>query len=189
MDDTILFENTIEENFFKTCEYIHLVGSHGIILNKEKFQFCEKEVDYVGFRITENGIKPSEETLKAVREFPRPKNISGVRSFFGLVEQVSFAISKTEIMAPFRRLLSPKVPFEWNEELDSAFEKGKQEIVEKVIEGIQLFELNRDTCLQVDWSKEGIVTAEVLQVYQHKPKVLRYWMEALLCQFEIPERG
>ena len=72
------------------------------------------------------------------------------------MEQVSFAFSKTEIMAPFRRLLSPKVPFEWNEELDSAFEKGKQEIVEKVIEGIQLFELNRDTCLQVDWSKEGI---------------------------------
>ena len=35
VDDTILFENSIEENFFKTCEYVHLVGSHGIILNKE----------------------------------------------------------------------------------------------------------------------------------------------------------
>ena len=50
------------------------------------------------------------------------------------MEQVSFAFSKTEIMAPFRRLLSPKVPFEWNEKLDSAFKKGKQEIVEKVKE-------------------------------------------------------
>ena len=47
--------------------------------------------------------------LEAVREFGRPKDFSGVRSFFGLIEQVFFAISKTEVMAPFRQLLSPKV--------------------------------------------------------------------------------
>ena len=142
--------------FFKTCEYIYLVGSHGIILNREKFQFCQKEVEYVGFKITEHGVKPSEETLRAIRDFPKPKNISGVRSFFGLIEQVSFAFSKTEVMAPFRQLLSPKTPFKWDSELDEAFERGKQEIIEKVITGIQLFDLNRTTCLQVDWSKEGI---------------------------------
>ena len=156
VDDTLLFENTIEENFFKTCEYIHLVGSNGIILNKEKFQFCQKEVEYVGFKITEEGVKPSDETLKAIAEFPKPKNISGVRSFFGLVEQVSFAFSKTEVMAPFRHLLSPKTPFKWGTELDEAFEKGKSEIIKEVVGGIQSFDLNRGTCLQVDWSKEGI---------------------------------
>ena len=156
VDDSLLFENTIEENFFKTCEYIHLLGSHGIILNKEKFQFCQKEVDYVGFRITENGVKPSEETLRAIKEFPRPTNISGIRSFFGLIEQVSFAFSKTDVMAPFRHLLSPKTLFSWNDSLEEAFEKGKAEVLKKVMEGIHTFDLNRRTCLQVDWSKEGI---------------------------------
>ena len=156
VDDSLLYENTIEENFYKTCEYIYLVGCHGIILNREKFQFCQKEVDYVGFRITEHGVKPSNETLRAIKEFPRPRNISGVRSFFGLIEQVSFAFSKTEIMAPFRHLLSPKTQFTWDDHLEQAFEKGKAEVIEKVIEGINSFDLNRRTCLQVDWSKEGI---------------------------------
>ena len=153
---TLLYESSIEENFFKTCEYIHIVGSHGIILKTKKFQFCKKEVKFVGFMITEHGVKPSEETLRAIKDFPKPKNISGVRSFFGLVEQVSFAFSKTEVMAPFRQLLSPKTPFKWDDNLDQAFENGKREIIDKVIEGIQLFDLNRTTCLQVDWSKEGI---------------------------------
>ena len=72
VDDTLLYENSIEDNFFKTCEYIYLVGSHGIILNREKFQFCQKEVEYVGFKITEHGVKPSEETLRAIRDFPKP---------------------------------------------------------------------------------------------------------------------
>ena len=54
VDDTILYENSVEENFRKTCSFLTLVGSHGIILNSSKFQFCLKEVNYVGFRITEN---------------------------------------------------------------------------------------------------------------------------------------
>ena len=156
VDDSILYEETIEENFRKTCEYLYLLGSNGIILNTEKVQFCQKTVEYVGFQITEDGVKPSEESLSAIRDFPRPTNISGVRAFFGLAEQVWFAFSKTEIMAPFRHLLSPKTPFRWDENLEEAFEKGKQEIINKVAEGIQLFDLNRSTCLQVDWSREGI---------------------------------
>ena len=59
--------------------------------------------------------------LEVVREFPRPKDISGVRSFFGLIERVFFAISKTEVMAPFQHLLSPKQKFLWSQELQDAF--------------------------------------------------------------------
>ena len=52
------------------------------------------------------------------------------------MEKVSFAFSKTEAMAPFMCLLSPKVPFKWDDELDIALKKQKEEIVNKVMQGI-----------------------------------------------------
>ena len=63
-------------------------------------------MEFVGFWLEEDSLKPSPDTLKAITEFPRPTNITDIRSFFGLVEQVSFAFSKTAVMAPFRELLS-----------------------------------------------------------------------------------
>ena len=121
---------------------------------------------------------PSEEVLRVIKELPQPKNISGVTSFFGLIEQVPFVFSKTEVMLPFRHLLSPKTVFEWNDDLQEAFEKVKEEVIMKVKKGIQLFDLNRSTCLQVDWSKEGIGLF-LLQKYcqcQTEMKKGSYWL-------------
>ena len=36
---------SLEENFRKTFSFLTLVGSNGIILNRERFQFCLKEVN------------------------------------------------------------------------------------------------------------------------------------------------
>ena len=102
----------------KTCsswsvKYLTLTGKHGIILSPSKFGFCQKELEFVGFWLGEDSIKPSPDTLKAITEFLRPTNITDIRSFFGLIEQVSFAFSKTAVMLPFRELLSPKSEFLW----------------------------------------------------------------------------
>ena len=79
--------------------------------NEEKFQFCLKEIDFLGFRVDSEGVKPSEDFLEAIKEFPAPRNITGIRSWFGLVEQSSYAFSKTSIMEPFQPLLKPKAKF------------------------------------------------------------------------------
>ena len=54
------------------------MGSHGITLNKEKFKLYQKEVNYMGFRITEDGVEPGKVMLEAGMDFPRPKDLSGV---------------------------------------------------------------------------------------------------------------
>ena len=56
--------------------------------------------------------------LRAITEFLTPKNITDVRSWFGLLNQVSYAFSMAERMLPFRDLLKPAVPFHWDDTLD-----------------------------------------------------------------------
>ena len=64
-------------------------------------------MEYVGFEITRDSVKPSSSMLKAIKEFPMSINITQLRSFFGLVNQVNFAFSMKDTMAPFRELLQP----------------------------------------------------------------------------------
>ena len=59
-------------------------------------------------------------------------------------------------MTPFRPFLSPRHPFEWNEELDLAFTQSKEAIIAAIKYGVEIFDPKRRTCLRPDWSKKGI---------------------------------
>ena len=124
VDDTLLWDPTLGEIFFRTCQYLTLCSSHGIIFNRKKFKFVEKEVEFLGFKITSDSVRPSPSFLEAIQDFPQPKDITGIRSWFGLINQVSYAFSMTEVMRPFRDLLKPTTEFSWTEELQKAFEKS-----------------------------------------------------------------
>ena len=156
VDDTLLYDNTIEEQFHRTCQFLDRCGSNGIILNPKKFQFAMEEVDFVGFTISTTGVRPPTPLLDSIRTFPSPKNITDVRSWFGMVAQVSYTFSQLSVMDPFRHLLSNKVPFSWSPDLEEAFEASKQEIVRQVEAGVRSFDTSLPTCLATDWSKMGM---------------------------------
>ena len=59
IDDTILWDESIETSFWHTIDYISHCGSNGIVFNPQKFHFAEKEVEFAGFRITEDGMNPT----------------------------------------------------------------------------------------------------------------------------------
>ena len=67
-----------------------LMATHGVIQNPDLFQFALREVKYVGVWVTADSIKPTDIKLQAICSFKRPTNISEVRSWFGLVELLSF---------------------------------------------------------------------------------------------------
>ena len=128
----------------------------GIVLNPDKFQFSQREVDFDGFRIKESEIEPLPKHLDAIRNFPTPSSITDIRSWFGLVNQVSHYAKLRDAIEPFRKFLSPKVRFYWDVSLDEKFEKSKTMILEVIQDGVRIFDPMRKTCLRSDWSKFGI---------------------------------
>ena len=129
VDDTCLWSNTLEGIFIKTCKYLTLCSSKGIVFNMEKFQFGSKIVDFVGFTVTEDSVNPSSKYLSAIRDFPKPADITGMRSYFGLVNQVAYTFSNSDAMLPFRHLLKPGETFIWDESLEEAFKRSKKVIL------------------------------------------------------------
>ena len=101
VDDVLLWSDSIEQSFFQTVEWLDICGRHGITLNPQKFVFAQDEVEFAGFDITLDSVKPSSKHFQAIWDFPTPKNITDVRSWFGLVNQVSYAFSMADKMLPF----------------------------------------------------------------------------------------
>ena len=131
-----------------------------------------------GFQVSTTSLTPSEKMVDSISQFPTHKDISEVSMYFGLINQVAYAFAMTEVMRPFRHLLSPKTPFAWTPELDELFEKSKEVIVDKVTEGIRLFDPNLTTCLATDLSGKVVgfrmlqKTSTVPPEYQLVPRRL-----------------
>ena len=94
--------------------------------------------------ITEDAVKPIPDFLKSILEFPVPKDLTGVRSWFGLVNQVSYAYSVASLMEPFRHLL------------DKIFQLSKEKITRAVESGVKMFDVKRETSLSTVWSRTGM---------------------------------
>ena len=156
IDDALLWSESIEEAYHQATEWLHTCALNGITLNPRKFRFAQDEVDFAGFTITPSEVRPSQKYLEAITGFPTPKNITDVRAWFGLVNQVAYAFSMAPTMQPFRDLLKPTNPFLWNAQTQRAFDLSKTTICQRIAEGVTIYDKSRPTCLATDWSKDGI---------------------------------
>ena len=156
VDDTLLWSDTIEESFFQAANWLDTCGRHGITLNPEKFHFAQDEVEFAGFEITNDTVRPCKRYIRAIADFPTPQSLTDIRSWFGLVNQVSYAFSMADTMLPFRELLKPSNTFHWDETLQQAFEQSKLTIINEIHNGVKIFDKTKPTCLATDWSKHGI---------------------------------
>ena len=155
-DDTLLYDDTIEQQFHRACRFLDICGQNGVLLNPKKFQFAQDAVEYLGFKVTATGVEPTSSYTQGILNFPTPSNITDIRSWFGAVAQVSYAFASSPVMAPFKHLLSSKVPFSWSPDLEAAFQASKLEVVRQCEEGVRTFDPSLPTALATDWSKTGM---------------------------------
>jgi hypothetical protein len=76
VDDIIHWKESMEQTFFRICSMLSHCNKNGMVISSDKFVFAKETVEFAGFEITMEGIKP----IEAIRNFPTPTNISEVRS-------------------------------------------------------------------------------------------------------------
>ena len=81
VDDTVHYDEDMEAHWWRTIDYLELAGNAGIVLNSDKLQFCQQEVEFAGFKITASSVEPLPKYLDAIRDFPKPKSITDIRAW------------------------------------------------------------------------------------------------------------
>ncbi|XP_068229556.1 uncharacterized protein [Palaemon carinicauda] len=96
--------------------------THGITLNAEKFVIASPTVSFCGYTLSENGITADEEKVQAISEFPKPADLTDLRSFMGLTNQLTeFSPHLAAAADPLWPLVSPKRSFTWTADHNAAF--------------------------------------------------------------------
>ena len=113
-------------------------------------------MEFAGFVITPTDIQPNDKHIRTIRDFPTSQIITDIGSWFGLINQVSYCDSLRNDMALFREHLKPSSTFYWDDQLQQVFEQSKAAILDKITEGVRIFDSKRVTCLATDWSEKGI---------------------------------
>jgi len=89
----------------------------------EKCEFGVTEVDFLGHRITQEGLKMDDHKVKANLDWEPPKLVPALRSFLGLASYYrKFIKNFAKIAAPLINLLKKSaVTYDWDEACDKAF--------------------------------------------------------------------
>ena len=66
----LLYDISIEESFYHIFDFLLLCGQNGITINPKKLQFCEKEVEFIGYSVRWDGYRPSDNMISAIENFP-----------------------------------------------------------------------------------------------------------------------
>jgi hypothetical protein len=84
IDDLLLHSSTHEDHAQQLDVLLQRLIGHNIKINLEKCVFGSTNVSYLGFRLTESGIIPGSDKLKAVAAAAPPSNVHEIRQFLGL---------------------------------------------------------------------------------------------------------
>ena len=85
LDDILVTSSNTAEHLENLDKVLERVAAAGISLNRTKCSFMLSKVEYLGHMIDENGLHPTEEKVKAIKEAPSPKNVTELRAFLGII--------------------------------------------------------------------------------------------------------
>ena len=83
-DDILVFSKNEQEHQDHLTQVMLVLEREKLFGNLKKCTFFTHEVTFLGYIVSDNGIKADESKIEAIRTWPVPKSIHDVRSFHGL---------------------------------------------------------------------------------------------------------
>lgn len=123
LDDILIFSETFEEHMSHLNTIFERLYEHGLKLKLKKCSFLQQEVNYLGFVIDEDGIKPDQKKVQAIRTLPVPTCVKEVRSFVGMCSFYRrFIPNFSQIAEPIIDLTRKYAHFKWTDVHQTAFQ-------------------------------------------------------------------
>eukprot|EP00731_Ephydatia_muelleri_P003665 Em0001g3665a len=134
MDDVLVANDTKAEHLSTLEEVLARLEQYGVRLNKAKCKFMLPSVEYLGYHISGDGVRPTQEKLQAIVDAPAPKDVSQLKSFLGLVNYYSkFLPHLANTLAPLYALLKKHQQWCWGAEQEEAFKRAKSQLASDVV--------------------------------------------------------
>ena len=134
-DVLIVTKGTYEDHLQKLKIVLTRMRGKGAQLNAKKSFFARDEVEYLGYIINKQGLRPQPSKIKAIINMKIPKTVKELRGFVGLVNFYRELWRKrAHCMTPLTQLMSKKKRrVAWSKEADIAFKNIKKICAEAIL--------------------------------------------------------
>lgn len=134
VDDILLFSEDEKSHKELLHQVLKRLNDHGIALSLEKCEFGKTEIEFLGYKVSANGISPPTGRIQAISSYKKPKEIQELRRFLGMINFYRDCLpNQAQVQHELNKYLhntkkNDKTPIEWTEKATEAFEKCRQSI-------------------------------------------------------------
>ena len=126
IDDIIVFSPDPKSHIKHLSIVLSRLLEAGLFAKLEKCEFCVPYIDFLGHRISSEGIFMDPKKVSSILEWPVPTNVKELQSFLGLANYYRrFITGFATITHPLNLLLRKNSKFNWSNEAQSAFDELK----------------------------------------------------------------
>ncbi|GBG59173.1 hypothetical protein CBR_g32189 [Chara braunii] len=167
LDDILVYSRTLEDHL----EHLRQVLE---TLCRDKCEFVQQELEYLGHFVTPKGISPSSDKIQAIQEWSEPRNVTDVRSFLDLADCYQrFIKGYSKIAAHLTKLQCEDRSFHFRDDARESFLALKAALLSAEV--LRIYDSLLPTRVTTDASGYGI--GVVLE--QHDGKELLAFVHAL----------
>ncbi len=165
IDDIIIFSSDLDSHYQHLIDVLQRLRKAGLYAKLEKCEFCVPFLDFLGHRISSDGIFMDPKKVSSILEWPAPSNVKQLQSFLGLANYYRrFIPGFAAITHPLNSLLKKYSKFVWSSKAQESFD----EIKTKFSTAPVLAYPNRDLPFMVETDSSNFAIGAILS--QKSPK-------------------
>jgi hypothetical protein len=129
LDDIFIFSKSREEHVKHVKQVLDVLRKEKLFLKLSKCEFGKTSPIYLGHIVGGGELKIDPSKVKVILEWPKPNNVTEVRSFLGATQYWrKFIANFSSIAAPLHAMTSVKQVFQWGDKQQKAFDTLKEKI-------------------------------------------------------------
>ena len=130
LDDIIIFSDSLEEHRQHVRLVLQALQDSQLHLKPAKCVWNTTEISFLGFTaVAGKGLRMSDDKIQALRDLPKPRGLTDLRSLLGMVNFYDkFIPHYSDIVAPLTDLTKKDRPWVWEAKHDDAFNRLLQSV-------------------------------------------------------------
>lgn len=139
IDDLCVASSTPEEHIEHLQIIFERLEQHRLAINVAKCEFGRDEINFLGHRVSSEGLKPLPGKVEAIKKFPLPTMVKQLKRFLAMLNfyrkflpNAMLSQAKLLEMAPGNKK-NDRTALVWDDETRSAFEKCKQSLADAAL--------------------------------------------------------
>ena len=128
LDDMCIYNETWEDHLKSLNDIFEIIQQNNLTVKPSKINIGLKEIPFLGYKISNQSIRPIEETVSKILKITVPKTKKQVRSLLGLCNFYrKFLPNFAQIVEPLTNLTKKGQPnfIKWSDECQQALDKIK----------------------------------------------------------------